>query len=100
MEVVTREECYIKGEDSNIVKEARDIKERVLNPKGLHYIIKSKYISPIKYKTTFKRIGKTSESFTSLNTRCEYFLCEVLHLHNIHTSLAHKMDVMGHELGK
>lgn len=47
----------------------------------------------------FKRVGKTTMSFTPSNTRCEQIWREVIYLHNIPTSPAPKVDVMGYELG-
>lgn len=71
VEVVTRDKFYIKNEESNVDKKARDVKERVPNAKGSHHQRKSNYTSLIKDKTTFKRVVKASKSFTPLNTHHE-----------------------------
>lgn len=47
-----------------------------------------------------KRVGKVTDNFTPLNTCREHIWCEVLHLHNILTSLAPKANVMGPKLGR
>lgn len=56
--VITKVKCYIKGEESNAEKKTHDFKERVPSADGSHHYRKSNYTSPIKYKTTFKRVGK------------------------------------------
>lgn len=100
MELVTRAECYTKGEESNSEKKARDAKERVSNARISHRQRKSKYISAIKDKIAFKMIGKVTKNFTPLNTRCEQIWHEELHLHNNLTLSAPMADVMGSEQGR
>lgn len=93
--MITKAECYIKGKDSNTKKKARDIKDYVPNAEGSYQYRKSNYNFPIMGKTIFKRVGKTVESFTPLNTRREQIWHEIIHLHNIHMPLAPKTDMMG-----
>lgn len=93
--MVTREQCYIKGKESNANKKAWDIKQHVLNAEGSQHIIKSKYTLPIKDKTAFKRVGKAVESFTPLKTHCDLTWLEVFHLHNIHAPPSLKEYIMG-----
>lgn len=98
--MVTKVESYIKGEERNTKKKAREFKERVPNSKDSYHQRKSNYTSSIKYKITFKIIGKTMESLTPLNTRHEHNRRGVLHIYNTPTSPAPKVDVMDPEPGR
>lgn len=66
--MVTGDECYIKGVKSNVEKKAHNVKERFPSSKSSHHHSKSNYTPPIKEKSTFKRVGKATESSTPLNT--------------------------------
>lgn len=66
-EVVTKVECYIKGEEKNIKRKVHDSEERIPNTERSHPQRKRNYISPIKDKSAFKRVGKVIENFTPLN---------------------------------
>lgn len=70
-EVVTREQFYIKGEQSNTEKKTQDIKEHVPSVEGSHDPRMNNYDSPIRDKATFKQGGNDVESFMPLNTRHE-----------------------------
>lgn len=97
-EVVTKVKCYINNEESNTEKNVWGVNEHVLNTRDSHHQRKNNYTSLIKDKTSFKRIGKTTENFVSLNIHCEHIWHKVLHLHNILISVALKEGVIGPEL--
>jgi len=77
-EIISRAECYIKGEESNAEKRARDAKEK--GPKRRHYDI-----PPSRDRGTFKRQPERErqprryapEHFTPLTMRPERILKEV-----------------------
>lgn len=66
--VVAIAECYIKGEESNAKKNACDVKERVPDAESFHPVGENIYTSPVKDKSKFKKVGKTTNNFTPLNT--------------------------------
>lgn len=66
-EVVTRAECYMKGENNNVEKNMR-VKECVSSTEGLHHPRKRSYTSFIEDNVAFKRLGKMVDNFTLLNT--------------------------------
>lgn len=63
-EVVTRAECYIKGEERNAQKKVCNVKEHTPGVESSHHPRKNNYTSPMKDKSTFKRVGKVAKSFT------------------------------------
>lgn len=93
-------ECYIKGDESDTEKKARDVKERVSNTKGSQHSRKRSYTFPVMDKTKFKHGGKVLESFKPLNTRRENIWREAFHLHDIHMPPTPKEDVSGLELDR
>lgn len=66
--VVPKTNCYIKGKERNAKKKTRDSKEPISGERS-HSSNMNNYPSPVKEKSTFKRVGKMMESFTPLNTR-------------------------------
>lgn len=100
MEVVTGENCYIKGDKSNTEMNEQDVKECVHKVEGSCHYKNSNYTSLIKDKISFKRVSNTTESFTPLGTRCEQIWRKVSHLHNIPMSPTLKEDVVYPEPGR
>lgn len=68
-EVVIREECYIKCEESNAEKKAYSVKERILDAESSHPLRKNRYTSHVKYKSMFKGVGKATKCFTPIENR-------------------------------
>lgn len=68
-------ECYIKGEEKNAEKKAKEAKERgnINSDQCMNY-----YMPPTRDKGTFKR-NVHLETFTLLNARREHILQEVYH---------------------
>ncbi|XP_024632850.1 uncharacterized protein [Medicago truncatula] len=79
-EIIARAECYVKGEESNAEKKARDAKEKG-NSGGER---RNHYVPPNRDRGTFKKHYERNqhsdapEHFTPLNTRPERILKEVL----------------------
>lgn len=67
-EIVIKAECYIKGQESNVEKKAHDFKDRVPDTGSSHPSRKNSYISSVKDKSMFKKVGNAIESFTPLNS--------------------------------
>ncbi|XP_039687770.1 uncharacterized protein [Medicago truncatula] len=78
-EIIARAECYVKGEESNAEKKAREAKERG-NSGGER---RNHYVPPNRDRGTFKKPYERNqnryvpEHFTPLNTRPERILKEV-----------------------
>jgi len=100
-EIIARAECYIKGEESNAEKKARNSKERsASNPER-----KSYYPTTVGDRPAFKRQERRAhvpydaitnfENFTPLNTRPERILKEVYNTRLILAALTPKGFTMG-----
>jgi len=73
---MSRAECYIKGEESNAEKKARDANERGISGADK----RNYYPPPTRYRGTFKRQEKRVyiiDNFAPLNTRPERIYREV-----------------------
>lgn len=68
VKVVTSAKYYIKIEESNIEKKVYDINDHAPNAKGSRHLRNNNYTSSIKDKDVFRRVGKTMENFTPVNT--------------------------------
>jgi len=96
-EIKSRAECYIKGEESNAEKKARDAKER-------HNSAADKrncYPPPTRYRGTFKRQERmvyNMDDFTPLNTRPERIYKEVYQTKLILKPPEPRGNRMGHDL--
>jgi hypothetical protein len=100
-EVIARVECYIKGEESNTEKKARDAKERITtNSKRRNY-----YPPATRDRATLKKPERRPyipygtkprfDDFTPLNARPEHILREVHHARLIPNAHAPKGPTMG-----
>lgn len=65
--MVTRVECYIKSEESNVEKKACNIRKCVTSVEGTQHS-RNNYPSPFEDKAMFKQGGKVVKGFTPLNT--------------------------------
>jgi len=93
---MSRAECYIKGEESNAEKKARDAKERG-NNRGER---RNYYSPPTRDKGTFKRQEKRTynlENFTPVNTRLERIYKEVYQSRLIPDPPNPRVDHMGND---
>lgn len=96
-EVVTYVEWYIKGEERNIENKVIDVKRTTNNIDNSQQSCKNHYISTVRDKEKFKWRGKTIESLTPLNTRCDELWREVLHMHAIFLPPFPNLGAMGSE---
>lgn len=71
VDVVTRVESYINGEEISIENKACYVKECVPITRGSQHLKKNNYTSPVKDNTTFKHGGKNMERFTLMNTHSD-----------------------------
>jgi len=102
-EIITRAECYIKGEESNAEKKARDLKEH--NTNNLER--KNYYPSTTRDRTTFKRqdrrpytpheVRTQFDNFTPMNTLPERILREVYNTRLILEAQFPKGPTMGND---
>jgi len=105
-EIIAREECYIKGEESNVEKKARDVKERTSNNSE-----RRNYQPPIDrdrapyikkerrpYAPYFTK--PCLDDFTPLNTRLERILKEVYESKLIPEAPAPRFPTVGTDRNK
>ncbi|XP_024630733.1 uncharacterized protein [Medicago truncatula] len=96
-EIMSRAECYIKGEESNAEKKTRDTKER----NSLTTDRRNYYPPPNRDRGTFKRQERriySVDDFTPLNTRPERIYKEVYQTKMIPKPPEPRGDRMGHDL--
>ncbi|XP_039687900.1 uncharacterized protein [Medicago truncatula] len=96
-EVIARAECYVKGEESNVERKARDAKER--GSSGAER--RNPYVPPNRDRGAFKKTNDRSshryapDHFTPLNTRPEKILKEVLESRVIPPAAEPRFKYMG-----
>lgn len=85
-EIMTQDECYIKGEEEKAEKKAINIKERANDDSD----------SPWQKRTSHYTLS--ANKFTPLNTRWEENFCKVFHTHDIPPPPSPKWKVMENDL--
>lgn len=99
--IMAQAECYIKREENNIDKKAKDVDERNSNGSdSSQQKHRSHYTSIFREIKNFKCNGKPVDNFTPVNIRREKNWCEVLYVDNILSPLAPKTNTMRPKLHK